>query len=146
MTIFLKTFNTGYQFSKLWPKKEPYLYSFAQTKAVKLADLALTVAPIIAFTSAYLQLKFLGFESLNTALAMSLLILSLPFHGYFVLGQQAQQRLPIGLQSWYREIEHKLKQENQLSDALVEQENRKANSKLTYMDLARLLKNLFDKR
>jgi len=84
-------------------------------------------------------------DSLNTALAMSLLILSLPFHGYFVLGQQAQQRLPIGLQSWYREIEQKLKQETQNPHLIEKVASRKTDNKLTYMDLARLLKTLFEK-
>ena len=150
MTIFLKTFAQGYQFSKLWPKNEPYLHSFAQTRAVKLADLSLTVSPVIAFATAYLQLKLLGPDSLHLSMAMSLLILSLPLHGYFVLGQQAQQRLPLGLQDWYREIEQKLKQEQVLqSEANYNGDNQtgdnhtKMNSKLTYMDLAKLLNKLF---
>lgn len=146
MIIFLKTFSAGYQFSQTWPKREPYLLAFPQTKAIKLADVSLTAAPIIAFITAYMQLQYLGFEALNSALGMALLILSLPFHGYVLLGKQAESRLPVGLQSWYREIEHKLQQgalEFNRNTAKLDAKQ-KANSKLTYMDLAILLKELFE--
>lgn len=117
---------------------------FSQTKAIRLTELAMTVAPAIAVITAWLQLTYLGFESLNTALAMSLLILSIPFHGYFLLGKQAEQRLPIGLKSWYKEIEQQLK-ENQVDLAKVKQSKQAKSNKLTYMDLAKLLKVLFEK-
>lgn len=148
MTIFLKTCRKGYQFSSLWPKNEPYLVAFAQTRAVKLADLTLTVAPAIAFVTVYLQFRFLGLEVLNLALAMSLLILSLPLHGYFILGQQAQQRLPAGLQGWYREIEQKLKSDGIRGEGreVMSPDHPKANHKLTYLDLAKLLKTLFERK
>ena len=132
----------------MWPKSEPYLVSFPQTRAVRLADLTFSVSPAIAFVTLYFQYQLLGAEALNLSLAMALLILSLPLHGYFLLGQQAKQRLPLGLQGWYREIEQKLKAE--AADSLASQQNvregQKANSKLTYFDLAKLLKTLFERR
>lgn len=142
-----KTFETGYRFSQAWPKQEPYLVAFPQTRAVKLADLTLTTAPIIAIFTAFFQLKFLGDSSLNLTLAMSLLILSIPLHAFYVLGKQANEKLPIGLQSWYKEIESKVKQKNLESDTRrpTEGSYNKARHKLTYMDLAQLLKRLFDR-
>ena len=111
-----------------------------------MADLALTAAPIIAFITAYLQLSFIGESALNSALGMAILILSFPFHGYFLLGRQADERLPIGLRSWYREIEQKLKQVNDKRDpdTFGKEVQHKTNNKLTYFDLAVLLKRLFE--
>ena len=118
---------------------------FEQTKALKLTDMAMTVAPAIAFVTAWLQLTYLGFQSLNTALAMSLLIISIPFHGYFLLGKQADEPLPLGLKSWYKEIEQQLK-EKQVDLAQVKQGNAAKSNRLTYMDLAKLLKILFERK
>ncbi|MDU0111816.1 DUF412 family protein [Psychrosphaera aquimarina] len=143
--ILVATLNSGYKFSQTWPKKEPYLLSFPQTGYVKLADLAMTVAPIIAFITAYLQLSYNGMDNINTTIAMSLLILSLPIHGYFLLGKQAEADLPIGLKSWYREIEQQL----QNSDVEMKQGvnlNKSKAHKLTYMDLAKLLKVRFERK
>lgn len=141
----LSTLRTGFKFSQTWPKKEPYMMMFEQTKALKLTDMAMTVAPAIAFVTAWLQLTYLGFQSLNTALAMSLLIISIPFHGYFLLGKQADEPLPLGLKSWYKEIEQQLK-EKQVDLAQVKQGNAAKSNRLTYMDLAKLLKILFERK
>jgi len=118
---------------------------FPQTRAIRLTDLAMTFAPAIAFITAWLQLNYLGYESLNTALAMSLLILSIPFHGYFLLGKQANEKLPVGLKSWYKEIEQQL-QEKQVDLEQVKSRNAAKFNKLTYMDLAKLLKLLFERK
>lgn len=118
---------------------------FPQTKSIKLTDLAMTVAPAIAFITAWLQLNYLGYESLNTALAMSLLILSIPFHGYFLLGKQADEPLPIGLKSWYKEIEQQLK-EKEVDLGQMKVSKATKSNKLTYMDLAKLLKILFERK
>ena len=141
----LTTLRLGFKFSQTWPQKEPYLVMFSQTKAVKLTDLAMTVSPAIAFITAWLQLNYLGYESLNTALAMSLLILSIPFHGYFLLGKQAEQPLPLGLKSWYKEIEQQLK-DREVDLAQVKPRDAAKSNKLTYMDLAKLLKLLFERK
>lgn len=139
--ILLSTLQLGYKFCQTWPKKEAYLTMFPQTRTVRLTELAMISAPAIAFITAYLQLSFLGQESLHTALAMSLLIISIPVHGYFILGKQANEVLPLGLKSWYKEIEQQLKKEG------LELSKPKHKSKaLTYMDLAELLKQLFEKR
>ena len=108
--------------------------------------MALTAAPIIAFITAYLQLTFIGESALNSALGMAILILSFPFHGYFLLGRKADERLPVGLQSWFREIEQKLQQDKDKHsrDPVLQEAANKTNSKLTYFDLAVLLKQLFD--
>lgn len=120
---------------------------FEQTKTVKLVNLLLSVSPAIAASIMWLQLDYLGMKSLNTALAMSLLVLSIPFHGYFILGKQALMPLPVGLKSWYHEIEQKLKQ----NDVFTPDRERHVSvdvkkGKLTYMDLAALLKELFEKK
>ncbi len=141
MTIFIKTFYDGYKFSQIWPKNEPYLMMFDQTKAIRLADTALTVAPAIALLTMWLQLHYLGLEAIHTAVAMSLLILSMPAHGYFQLGQQSQRRLPIALQRWYRELESKIQEQEATHPT-----NKVMNSRLTFMDLATLLNQLFGEK
>jgi uncharacterized membrane protein YfbV (UPF0208 family) len=51
--------------------------------------------------------------------------------------------LSSGLKSWYKEIEEQLQQSNKL---IKEGEVKKSNSqKLTYMDLAKLLKVRFER-
>ena len=143
IVILVTTLHKGYKFSQTWPKKEPYLLSFPQTGYIKLTDLLLTVAPVIAFINAWLQLSYIGMNNLNIALATSLLILSLPVHGYYLLGKQAEARLSNGLKSWYKEIEEQLQQSNKL---VKEGEIKKASSQqLTYMDLAKLLKVRFER-
>lgn len=145
-TIFYKTLSLGYKFSQVWPKKEPYLQMFEQTKVIKLTDLAFTVAPAIAVATLWLQLDLLGMSYLNLSLAMALMVLSIPAHGYFQLGKQANSRLPIGLQGWYRELEQKVQVENRERFEIVKGQNQQAsriNSKLTFMDLAILLNAIF---
>lgn len=141
------TLQAGFKFSRLWPSNEPYLLMFEQTKSVKLVNLLLTVTPAIAATIIWMQLDYLGMESLNTALAMALLVLSIPFHGYFILGKQALMPLPLGLKSWYHEIEQNLKQ----TEVFTPDRERHVSvdvkkGKLTYMDLAVLLKELFERK
>ncbi|WP_232842840.1 terminus macrodomain insulation protein YfbV [Psychrosphaera ytuae] len=146
MTILYKTITLGYKFSQTWPKKEPYLQMFDQTKIIKLTDLAFVVSPAIAVATLWLQIDMLGMEYLHSSLAMALFVLSLPFQGYFMLGKQAKVRLPIGLQSWYRELEQKAKSEG-LEPVKIKQNIEplpaKPNSRLTYMDLALLLHTIF---
>lgn len=142
IVILVSTIQTGYKFSQTWPKNEPYLHSFEQTKTIKLAELSLIASPVIAFITIWLQISYLGIETFNTTLAMSLLILSLPIHGYFILGKQAKAVLPLGLKSWYREIEQQLK-EKQIEQGQSAPSSSTKSNKLTYMDLANLLKVLF---
>lgn len=157
-----KILKLGYKFSQTWPKKEPYLQMFEQTKVIKLTDLAFTVAPAIAMATLWFQLDQLGSDYLHSSLAMALLVISLPFHGYYQLGKQAELKLPIGLQTWYRELEQKSLEEqyrhandpfaepsgtnsNKRNQVLQEPlpGSKKANRHLTYMDLAFLLNRIF---
>ncbi|NVK24462.1 MAG: DUF412 family protein [Gammaproteobacteria bacterium] len=141
------TLQAGFKFSRLWPSNEPYLLMFEQTKQIKLVNLLLTVTPAIAMLILWLQLEYLGIESLNTALAMSLLVLSIPLHGYFLLGKKAEEPLPLGLKSWYHEIEQKIKQQEMLaSESYRPAPSKVKKGKLTYMDLAVLLKALFTRK
>ena len=164
MWILYKLVKLGYKFSQTWPKKEPYLQMFDQTKVIKLTDLAMTVSPAIAVLTIWLQVSQLGLDYLNVSLAMTLLVLSMPFHGYYQLGKQAELRLPIGLQSWYRDLEQKSLSQDQFEyveathsrkeeakNKVVDRPgplpgSKKANRHLTYMDLAFLLNRIFNKR
>lgn len=109
-----------------------------------------TVAPAISLVTLWLQFNFLTTETFHTALAMVILVLSIPFHSYFILGQKAEEKLPLGLISWYREIEQKVqehKQDLSLSQQTqLSEKSAKSDSKLNYMDLANLLNVLFKKR
>lgn len=131
----------GFQFSQTWPKSEPYLLMFEQTKIIRFNDLMFTVAPAVTLVTAWLQISVWGLEQISTTMAMSLLILSIPAHGYYQLGQQADRTLSLGLQSWYREIEQNINKKSEPEQPKLE--NRKPNNKLTYMDLAIILKKLF---
>ena len=114
--------------------------TFVQTKVIKFVNLLLMLTPAIAMLTVWMQVHYLGEESLQTSIAMALLILSIPLHGFYILGKQADELLPIGLKSWYQEIEDKLKQQSVVNQTIHQSANK---SKLTYMDLAELLKKLF---
>ncbi|MUH71053.1 DUF412 family protein [Psychrosphaera haliotis] len=154
MTILKNTFYKGYLFSQTWPKHEPYLLMFEQTKAIRLTDMSLTAAPAIALITIWLQIYYFGVDSLHSAIAMSIMLLSIPAHGFYQLGQQADTRLPISLQNWYREIENKVQAQHQADLSYYSKDdkklppegwvtNNKVNSRLTFMDLALLLNRLF---
>lgn len=141
-----KTLQTGYEFSQIWPKHEPYLAMFEQTKAVKLASLSMTVMPSFAVVTAFLQFKFFGTSQLNLTLAMTILFLSIPIHGFYLLGKKASSSLPSSLRSWYRELEAKKTNENsEKLNAISKKHTRKVkmDSKLTFMDLACVLNDVF---
>jgi uncharacterized protein len=138
---------------------------FEQTKVIKLNDLLFSFAPALTIVMVFLQFKYLGVEQFQTTLAMSLLILSIPTLGFYQLGKQSKRRLPISLQNWYRELEQSVSQQNAPSFSYepssinnnkeeghrdvtsddASQAN-KPNSRLTYMDLALMLKRLFSQR
>lgn len=149
MSLF-KTLKAGYDFSQLWPKNEPYLAMFEQTKAVKLASLSLTVMPSLAMITAFIQFKYFGLSQVNLTLAMSILLLSLPIHAFYLLGQKAESALPTSLKTWYRELEAKMSQQRQKEqyqsaaamDPVVQ--SSKTNKKLTFLDLAKILNQLFN--
>ena len=104
----------------------------------------LVAAPVISFITIYLQLTLLGSSQLNLTLAMSLMLLTLPLHTLYVLGQQAGERLPVGLKSWYLEIEQQLISK-QVDLAEINTSSQTKSNMLTYMDLAKILNILFTK-
>lgn len=149
MLLNLKTLNAGYEFSQKWPKNEPYLVMFEQTKSVKLALFSLTLMPSLALITAFLQLQFFGTSYINLTLAMTILFLTIPLHAFHLLGRMANSPLPASLQGWYRELESKMAQQelgNGVSRATKPERSQKQNSKLTYMDLAAILDELFERR
>ncbi|MBU2882220.1 DUF412 family protein [Psychrosphaera sp. B3R10] len=145
--LIIKTLKTGYDFSQLWPKREPYLAMFDQTRAVKLALLSLTLMPSLAIVTAFLHLQFFGTSQINLTFAMTILFLSIPVQAFYVLGLKANSQLPVSLRVWYRELESKIKLTPLVEPGLEGKADKrlgKSDNKLTFLDLACVLHDLFD--
>lgn len=144
--LIIKTLKTGYDFSQLWPKQEPYLAMFDQTRSVKMALLSLTLMPSLAIVTAFLHLQFFGASQLNLTFAMTILFLSIPIQAFYILGLKANSQLPVSLRVWYRELETKLKLAPIVEPGLIVKADKRAgksDSKLTFLDLAFVLNDLF---
>lgn len=96
---------------------------------------------MIALLSISFQLYYLGSEHLTASLSFSLLLLTIVLHGLYLLGEHAQSPLPIGLRSWYKEIEQHYGLNN--APNAHHSPKSKTSSKLTYMDLGELLNKVF---
>ncbi len=129
--------QTGREYAKKWPLRRELAPLFIEFKVIKATDLAITVMPIIAMLTLFMQLNYLGSDFLPQAIAMALFFLSLPFQGLLWLGKRAQTQLEPAMMHWYKELHGKM-----VANGYQGQVNSK-NPK--YADLARLLNDMFEK-
>lgn len=127
----------GQQYMKTWPARKELYALFPDSRVVKATQFAAKIMPIVAVVSFCIQVQVLGFDFAPQAMAIALLMLSMPLQGYFWLGHRANQVMPIALQSWYRELESKL--------AIEGIEVRSSAPKPRYFELAYLLNKAFKK-
>jgi uncharacterized membrane protein YfbV (UPF0208 family) len=127
----------GRQYVKKWPMRKELAPLFSEFKVIKATELAITVMPILAMLTLFFQLQYLGEEFLPQAIASALFFISLPVQGLLWLGKRAQTPLEPAMHSWYKELHSKMVAngyQTQLSD-----------NKPRYMELADLLKDMFEK-
>lgn len=128
-------FIEGYHYSKKWPLKAQLSVIFPEYRVIKATQLAVRILPLIAMTTFFVQVNYLGESYAPQSLALCCLILSMPLQGYYWLGKRSQQVLPVSLATWYYQIE----------DKLVEKgvEVKTVTRKPKYKDMANALKLAF---
>ena len=79
----------------------------------------------------------MGSDFLPQAIASALFFISLPLQGLFWLGKRAQTPLEPAMQKWYNELYTKM--------AANGYQTQLSENKPRYLELANLLKDMFDK-
>lgn len=105
---FFATLTTGWQYSQIWPAKPELNAIFPENKVIFLTKKAVKLLPLLAVLTAFVQIKLLGTEFLGQILAMMLLIISMPLHGWYWLGVRAKSNLPPSLINWGNEIREQI--------------------------------------
>lgn len=128
---FISTLTLGWQYSRVWPAKAELNAIFPENKVIFLTKKAAKLLPLLAVLTAVVQFKFLGTDFLGQILAMMLLIISMPIHGWYWLGVRAKTNLPPSLINWGNEIREQMAK-NLCGHAVPDVPK-------SYFDLARLL-------
>lgn len=137
MTEIKVLIERGRAYQALWPQQRALSVIFPEPRIIKLSKLLQKSAAAIACLSFVIQYLYFGHEILPRALAMSLLVLSIPYQSLIWLGYRAKQPLPLGLISWCSEIRSQMLN----AGISVQPLSRKA----CYLDMAKLLNQAYSK-
>mgnify|MGYP003642644238 FL=1 len=129
--------QTGRLYGKKWPMRKELAPLFLEFRVIRATELAITVMPILAMLTLFFQLNYLGSDFLPQAIASALFFISLPLQGLFWLGKRAQTALDPAMQKWYNELYTKM--------AANGYQTQLSENKPRYMELANLLKDMFEK-
>ncbi|MGO2075222.1 MAG: terminus macrodomain insulation protein YfbV [Pseudoalteromonas sp.] len=127
----------GREYAKKWPMRKELAPLFAEFRVIKATELAITIMPILAMLTLFMQINYLGSDFLPQAIAMALFFLSLPLQGLLWLGKRAETKLDPAMEHWYKELYNKMIANGYQGKA--------AKNKPKYVELAHLLKDMFDK-
>ncbi|MGB1296916.1 MAG: terminus macrodomain insulation protein YfbV [Psychrobium sp.] len=137
MTEIKVLIDQGREYQALWPEQRALSVIFPDPKIIKLSKLLQKSAAGIACLSFVAQYLYFGHEVLPRALAMSLLVLSIPYQSLIWLGHRAKQPLPLGLISWCSDIR------TQMINAGINVAP--ISRKASYKDMALLLNQAYSK-
>jgi hypothetical protein len=129
--------QTGREYAKSWPMRKELAPLFAEFKVIKATELAITVMPILAMMTLFMQINYLGSDFLPQAIAIALFFLSLPLQGLLWLGKRAETNLEPATEHWFKELHTKMVANGY--------EGSLSKNKPRYADLARLLTDMFEK-
>lgn len=138
---FVSRFRSGQTYMKEWPMRKELAPMFPEVRVIKATGFGIKYMPAVAVVSLALQISFYGqaafqeITALAPAIMVALFALSMPLQGLWWLGTRASTELTPGLVAWYHELYEKIAQTGQAQEP--------APSKLTYLDLAYLLKRAF---
>ena len=127
----------GRSYAKTWPMRKEVAPLFAEFKVIKATELAITVMPILAMMTLFMQINYLGSDFLPQAIAIALFFLSLPLQGLLWLGKRAETNLEPATEHWFKELHTKMVANGY--------EGSLSKNKPRYADLARLLTDMFEK-
>jgi len=137
MTELVKLIALGRKYQKLWPVKGELSIIFQEPKIITFCLLLQKTAPAIACLSFVAQFVYFGSDVIPRALAMSLLIVSMPYQGLMWLGHRSQQPLTHNLINWCSEIRTQMVNAGMTVKPVT--------SKACYMDMAQLLNDAYAK-
>jgi len=137
MTDIRTLIEEGREYQSLWPTQKALAVIFPEPKIIKLSLLLQKTAAMIACLSFLAQFLYFGETIIPRALAMSLLVLSIPYQSLIWLGYRAKQPLPIGLITWCSNIQ------TQMVNAGVSVTP--MSPRACYKDMARLLNEAYSK-
>jgi len=129
--------ENGQRYIKLWPKQRELAVIFPEPRIIALCRLLQKTAPMVACLSFVLQFLYFGNEAIPRALAMSLLVLSMPYQGLIWLGYRAKQPLSRGLLHWCSEV--------RLQMVNAGMSVKPITARACYMDMAQLLNDAYAK-
>jgi uncharacterized membrane protein YfbV (UPF0208 family) len=135
MAAISELFSEGQRYMQLWPMRPELEQHFPEIKVIQFTRWASRWLP--GFAVMLPALQFLLVEGLFLAqmIAVSLLMLSIPFQGILWLGHRASQPLTPALSGWYRDIHARMDAEGcKLAPA---------KSRPLFNDMAKLLKQAF---
>ncbi|MDP2560222.1 terminus macrodomain insulation protein YfbV [Psychrobium sp. 1_MG-2023] len=127
----------GRLYQHLWPQQRELSAIFPEGRIIALCKLLQKVAPMIASLSFVVQFLYFGEDVIPRALAMSLLVLSIPYQGLIWLGHRSKQPLSRNLLSWCSEVR------TQMINAGMSV--KPIHAKASYMDMAQLLNDAYSK-
>ena len=137
MQDFKTLIEQGRQYQALWPKQKALAVIFPEPKMIALCQLLQKTAPMIACMSFVVQFLYFGNEVIPRALAMSLLVLSMPYQGLIWLGFRSKKTLSIGLISWCSDVRQQMVNAGMHVKPMT--------AKACYMDMAQLLSDAYSK-
>lgn len=137
MTELVRLVTLGRSYQKLWPQKNELSVMFPEPRIIALCLLLQKTVPAIAALSFVLQVIYFGNDIIPRAVAMSLLLISMPYQGLIWLGYRSQQQLSSSLINWCSEIRV------QMVNAGMQVQP--VTSKACYMDMAQLLNDAYSK-
>jgi len=137
MTDIKTLIEDGREYQSLWPKQKALAVIFPEPKIIKLSLLLQKTVPMIACMNFVAQFLYFGEEIIPRALAMSLLVLSIPYQSLMWLGYRSKQPLPVGLITWCSNIQ------TQMVNAGVSVTP--ISPRACYKDMARLLNEAYSK-
>lgn len=127
--------KSGQDYMKTWPMQKQLYALFPECRIISATKFGLKIMPAIAVFVVAIQLHYLGFEALPSALTIGIFFISLPLQGLLWLGHRSEQTLPPHIYIWYKEIYLKM----QMKGLQLQQQSAKPNFK----ELAILLKTAF---
>lgn len=129
--------QTGREYAKKWPMRKELAPLFTEFRVIKATELAITVMPILAMLTLFMQINYLGSSFLPQAVAIALFFLSLPLQGLLWLGKRADTVLEPAMEYWYKELHTKMVANGYQGHV--------PKDKPRYAELAHLLNDMFDK-
>ncbi|MFD2095552.1 terminus macrodomain insulation protein YfbV [Corallincola platygyrae] len=135
MTKFPALISQGQRYMDTWPIRPELFRHFPELRVIQFTRWSIKWLPGFAIMLPAIQILLVESVFLPQMIAISVLLLSIPFQGLMWLGHRSSEPLPPALSSWYRDIHARMDAEGcQVAPA---------KARPIFMDMGRLLKQAF---